>query len=218
MSSLLLPVDHVKERLCSVVLAPALDVKLRQRSRGWRLKELATVPSASCLKPVPGDPGLAFVGYTLDHIQSGSDFSRDRYERRGWVSWLGALGTNMVVIAAPEATREALTSEAKACSQDGWYFLDAFSHRGLTLTSFGNPSRFEESRREDQQHRFGWAPFGGGVHKCIGMRFGTLEAKAILHRMLRTFRWPLPADYHVRWDNSSLPVPVDGLPLEPRRR
>lgn len=81
-----------------------------------------------------------------------------------------------------------------------------------------DPSRFDEPRREDQHHRFAWVPFGGGAHKCIGMQFGTLEVKAILHRMLRSFTWKVPENYHVRWDNTSLPIPVDGLPLEMKRR
>ena len=46
-----------------------------------------------------------------------------------------------------------------------------------------------------------------GAHKCIGMQFGTLEVKAILHQMLRTYTWTVPNDYHVRWDNTSLPIP-----------
>ncbi|WP_046302366.1 cytochrome P450, partial [Mycobacterium sp. UM_Kg27] len=81
-----------------------------------------------------------------------------------------------------------------------------------------DPSRFDEPRREDQQHRFAWVPFGGGAHKCIGMQFGTLEVKAILHQMLRTYTWTVPNDYHVRWDNTSLPIPVDGLPVTLRHR
>ena len=42
-----------------------------------------------------------------------------------------------------------------------------------------DPERFGDLRREDQNHRFGWIPFGGGVHKCIGLHFGVLEVKAI---------------------------------------
>jgi cytochrome P450 len=81
-----------------------------------------------------------------------------------------------------------------------------------------DPDRFSESRREDQQHRFGWIPFGGGVHKCIGLHFGTLEVKAILHQMLRNYTWTVPDDYEARWDNTSLPIPVDGLPITLERR
>ncbi|QHE74094.1 Cytochrome P450 (plasmid) [Rhodococcus sp. WAY2] len=81
-----------------------------------------------------------------------------------------------------------------------------------------DPDRFSESRREDQQHRFGWIPFGGGVHKCIGLHFGTLEVKAILHQMLRNYTWTVPDHYEARWDNTSLPIPVDGLPITLERR
>lgn len=50
------------------------------------------------------------------------------------------------------------------------------------------------------------------------MHFGTLEVKAILHQMLRTFTFGLDTDYRIRWDNTSLPIPVDGLPITLRRR
>jgi len=76
-----------------------------------------------------------------------------------------------------------------------------------------DPSRFAADRQEDHSHRFAWIPFGAGVHKCIGMHFGTLEVKAILHEALRNFRWSVPCGYEARWDNTSLPVPVDGLPI-----
>ena len=76
-----------------------------------------------------------------------------------------------------------------------------------------DPARFDEPRREDKQHRFANLSFGGGVHKCIGMHFGRAEVKALLHRMLLTYRIELPDDYEVRWDMTSLPTPADGLPV-----
>jgi cytochrome P450 len=76
-----------------------------------------------------------------------------------------------------------------------------------------DPERFDEHRREDRNHRYAWVPFGGGVHKCIGMHFGILEVKAILHEMLLSYRWTVPEHYRARWDHTSLPVPVDGLPV-----
>ncbi|WP_131813893.1 cytochrome P450, partial [Mycolicibacter kumamotonensis] len=137
---LLAPAHHVKERLSSVIMVPAphaVDDRWRRWSRDWPVRELAPAPAGSGLKAVRGDAGLPFVGHTLDYIRFGSDFSRERYDRLGSVSWMGAFGTKMVVIAGPDATREAFTSEAKAFSQDGWSFLiDAFFHRGLMLMSF----------------------------------------------------------------------------------
>jgi cytochrome P450 len=76
-----------------------------------------------------------------------------------------------------------------------------------------DPERFAEPRREDRRHRFAWLPFGGGVHKCIGMHFGMLEVKTVLDAMLRRYRWSYPDDYEVRWGFTSLPFPRDNLPI-----
>ena len=76
-----------------------------------------------------------------------------------------------------------------------------------------DPTRFDEPRREDKQHRYAFMPFGGGVHKCIGMHFGRAEVKALVHRILLTHRIAVPEGYDVRWDMTSLPSPADGLPV-----
>lgn len=76
-----------------------------------------------------------------------------------------------------------------------------------------DPDRFAPHRREDKQHPFLFVPFGGGAHRCIGMRFGMLEVKTILHHLLRTYRLELKPGYEVHWDTSSLPFPTDGLPI-----
>ncbi len=81
-----------------------------------------------------------------------------------------------------------------------------------------DPGRFAEDRREDKSHRFAYLPFGGGVHKCIGMHFGTQEVKTIAHELVRRFEWTVPAGYEVRWDPTALPLPKDGLPISLRRR
>jgi cytochrome P450 len=76
-----------------------------------------------------------------------------------------------------------------------------------------DPERFAEPRREDKNHRYAWLPFGGGVHKCIGMHFGTLEVKSVLDALLRQYRWSFPAGYEPRWGFTSLPFPKDDLPI-----
>ncbi|HWM05787.1 MAG TPA: cytochrome P450 [Actinophytocola sp.] len=81
-----------------------------------------------------------------------------------------------------------------------------------------DPDRFGPDRREDKSHRFAYMPFGGGVHKCIGMHFGTYEVKTLAHELVRRFEWTVPEDYEVRWDPTALPVPKDGLPVALRRR
>lgn len=62
-----------------------------------------------------------------------------------------------------------------------------------------DPERFTEPRNEHKRHRYAFTPFGGGVHKCIGMVFDQLEIKTILHRLLRRYRLELSRpDYQPR--------------------
>ncbi len=76
-----------------------------------------------------------------------------------------------------------------------------------------DPERFSAERAEDKQHPFLWVPFGGGAHKCIGLHFGQMEVKAILHQLLLRFKWSVPADYVMQQDFTSLPIPKDRLPV-----
>jgi cytochrome P450 len=85
---------------------------------------------------------------------------------------------------------------------DHWINVDAFE-----------PLRHADPRNEHKAHRFGYVPFGGGAHKCIGMAFGTNEVKALLFTMLTTFTFEIPADYELEWDHTSLPVPTDDFPV-----
>ncbi|MFY9586357.1 MAG: cytochrome P450 [Actinomycetota bacterium] len=80
-----------------------------------------------------------------------------------------------------------------------------------------DPERFAEHRREDKIHPHAWEPFGSGAHKCIGLRFGTIEVKAIVHQLVQGFRWSVPDDYEMVIDTTSLPVPADGLPVRLER-
>ncbi len=75
-----------------------------------------------------------------------------------------------------------------------------------------DPLRFTEPRNEHKKHRYAFSPFGGGAHKCIGMTFGQLEVKTILHRLLRKYRLELPhPEYTTEWDYGGMPVPKDGM-------
>jgi cytochrome P450 len=56
-------------------------------------------------------------------------------------------------------------------------------------------------------------PFGSGVHKCIGLYFGGMEVKAVLHQLIRRFRWSVEPGYQMPIDWKSLPVPRDRLPV-----
>ncbi len=77
-----------------------------------------------------------------------------------------------------------------------------------------DPERFTEERAEHKNHRYGFAPFGGGAHKCIGAVFGRLEIKTVMHRLLQQYRLELAhPGYQPRWDYGGMPVPIDGMPI-----
>ncbi|QLL08965.1 cytochrome P450 [Mycobacterium vicinigordonae] len=77
-----------------------------------------------------------------------------------------------------------------------------------------DPDRFTEPRSEHKRHRYAFTPFGGGAHKCIGMTFGQLEIKTIMHRLLRRYRLELPRPgYEAKWDYRTIPIPMDGMPI-----
>jgi cytochrome P450 len=77
-----------------------------------------------------------------------------------------------------------------------------------------DPERFAEPRAEHKNHRYAFAPFGGGAHKCIGMVFGQLEIKTVMHRLLRRYRLELVRpDYKPHYDWGGMPVPIGGMPI-----
>ncbi len=80
-----------------------------------------------------------------------------------------------------------------------------------------DPGRFSPERAEDRSHKYAWMPFGGGAHKCIGLFFAQLEIKTIMHNLLLTHEWSVPADYRWKLDYTTLPVPKDRLPVSLRR-
>jgi cytochrome P450 len=79
-----------------------------------------------------------------------------------------------------------------------------------------DPLRFSPERAEDSKHRFGWIPFGGGAHQCIGMNFAYIQVKSFVAQLLPRFELSLPPDYKA--DIAMLPIPrhKDGLPLKLR--
>jgi cytochrome P450 len=77
-----------------------------------------------------------------------------------------------------------------------------------------DPERFTEPRAEHKKHRYAFTPFGGGAHKCIGMVYGRLEVKTVIHRLLRAYRLELARPgYQPRWDYGGMPIPMDGMPI-----
>jgi cytochrome P450 len=75
-----------------------------------------------------------------------------------------------------------------------------------------DPDRFSPERAEDRGHRYAWAPFGGGAHKCLGMHFATMQAKLFIREILRGHR--IEAQHsRTRWQMAPIPKPACDLPV-----
>ena len=81
-----------------------------------------------------------------------------------------------------------------------------------------DPGRFLGGADVRPVHRYAFAPFGGGVHKCLGQQFADMNVKAVMHQLLRHFDWHVPAGYRPMMTWGTGPTPADGLPITLRRR
>jgi cytochrome P450 len=75
------------------------------------------------------------------------------------------------------------------------------------------PLRFAPPRLEDERHTHSWAPFGGGPHLCLGMRFAEVQIKAVMHQLVRRYRWSVAAGYQMPVQQAPISKPRDGLPI-----
>jgi cytochrome P450 len=125
-----------------------------------------------------------------------------------------------------------LTSMPRACIRDtefkghlipagsmvGIYPIHAHHMESLWNEPFRfDPERFSPARAEDRRHSFAWVPFGGGAHMCIGQHFATLQVKAIMHRLLLSYRWTTPPGYTMPYQMVPIAKPRDGLPVRLER-
>jgi cytochrome P450 len=77
-----------------------------------------------------------------------------------------------------------------------------------------DPDRFAPGREEHKRHSHLYAPFGGGVHVCLGRRFAEMQIAAIMHQLVRRVRWKVPRGYEMPVQEAPISKPRDGLPLE----
>jgi cytochrome P450 len=76
-----------------------------------------------------------------------------------------------------------------------------------------DPDRFSPNRAEDKRHRYAWAPFGGGAHKCIGLHFSTMQVKTFVAALLRHARVEGTGAPEANWQRMPIPQPKDKLPV-----
>ena len=76
-----------------------------------------------------------------------------------------------------------------------------------------DPERFSPQRAEHKQHRFLFAPYGGGAHKCIGMHFAQIMAKVFVYQFLLKYECSLHSDEPVEMQHVPIPHPKRKLYL-----
>ncbi|XP_019875568.2 probable cytochrome P450 6a14 [Aethina tumida] len=82
---------------------------------------------------------------------------------------------------------------------------------------FPNPENFDPDRfspeNKAKRHQFSWIPFGEGPRVCIGLRFGTMQAKVGLVTILQNYKISLNSKTAtpIKFDTKSLGIlAVDG--------
>jgi cytochrome P450 len=77
-----------------------------------------------------------------------------------------------------------------------------------------DPERFSPERAAERKHKFQWLPFGGGVHKCLGLHFAEMQTKIFLFQLLRNYSVSLQPDHTPRVRYVPLEIPQNGLPIK----
>jgi len=77
-----------------------------------------------------------------------------------------------------------------------------------------DPERFSPARAEQKKNFFQFIPFGGGHHTCLGQHFAVIQVKAMMHQLLRKYRWSVPANYTIPYQLVPIVKPRDDLPVK----
>jgi cytochrome P450 len=76
-----------------------------------------------------------------------------------------------------------------------------------------DPERFAPGRAEHERHTHSFAPFGGGPHMCLGMRFAETQVRQVMHQLLLRYRLEVPSGYTMPVQQAPISKPRDGLPV-----
>jgi cytochrome P450 len=76
-----------------------------------------------------------------------------------------------------------------------------------------DPLRFSDERAEHKKHPFAFAPFGGGMHSCLGQFFAEKFLAVIIGKISMNCSWRIPDIDHVRFQQVPIQIPRN-LPVE----
>lgn len=101
----------------------------------------------------------------------------------------------------PAGTRVGIDMHYTQNSPEYWEEPEAF-----------RPQRFE-TEAEKNHTPWAWVPFGGGAHKCLGMRFADMQLKLLLTHILGRYEIRAEPGYSPRWQAFPIQRPKDGLQI-----
>lgn len=109
----------------------------------------------------------------------------------------------------------------------GGYHIPAGTRVGIAMHYTQNsaeywddPATFKPARFDpavEQAHDdYAWVPFGGGAHKCLGLRFADMQIKLLLTHLLGRYDIVAKPGYSPKWQAFPIQQPKDGLQIELR--
>ncbi|MBJ7329203.1 MAG: cytochrome P450 [Solirubrobacteraceae bacterium] len=143
----------------------------------------------------------AYMGGALPHL----DMALEETLRLWPAAWIGPRRTvDPIVLAGMPVPGNAYVNYSSWASHrlpDVWDAPDEFM-----------PDRFSPENRK-QIPKGAYIPFGAGSRICIGMRFGQLEIRAIMARILRDFDVELKPGWKLRTSQTPTIGPRNGMPV-----
>lgn len=74
-----------------------------------------------------------------------------------------------------------------------------------------DPERWSDERAENKKHFYQFVPFGGGRHKCLGLKFADVQSKIFLYHFLQRYEVKVKPGYKAEFQTVPLSMPKDGL-------
>lgn len=107
----------------------------------------------------------------------------------------------------------------------GGYDIPAGTRVGIAMHYTQNAPEYWDEPAEFRPERFtaeaerdiapgAWVPFGGGAHKCLGLRFADMQIKLLLTQLLGRYEIIAASNYEPQWQAFPIQQPKDGLQIE----
>ena len=196
------PVAQMSDRTAFLLESEAKDASAISTPKGWQVEiEPGQVPI-----PRVADGSWEYMAAgTGEELDAAFKEILRMYAPAGTLFRQAIADTEIDGHFVPRKSQIAINVYASMRLADWWPEPDRF-----------NPRRFLDGADARPIHRYAFAPFGGGVHKCLGQQFADMNVKAIMHQLLLRNSLHVAPGYEPPIDYGTGPFPADGLPIELR--